>query len=157
MNQVRHIVYACFLLFVISISLALIKFISTSAPAEKSVTTTNDLNQNSNPNPDYSPSYSIGQSLFRKNCQTCHALDKDLTGPALRGFMERGPWGDKKEIYKWIRNPAAYIKQNKYAASLQMQYGTIMQSFDMTDQEIDQIVNYIISAPTVFYMYVAKR
>jgi cytochrome c2 len=131
----------------------LIKFISTSSPDVDLKTTTKDAN----PTSDYPPSYSIGQSLFRQNCQTFHALDKDLTGPALRGFTNRGPWSDKKEIYKWIKNPAAYIRQNKYAAGLQKQYGSIMQSFELTEEQIDHIVNYIVSAPTAVYMDVAKR
>ena len=37
-----------------------------------------------------------GKQLFQQNCQTCHSLDKTLTGPALRGFTSRGPWGDKE-------------------------------------------------------------
>src|SRR6478672_4468848 len=40
-----------------------------------------------------------GKSLFQQNCQSCHALDKRLTGPALRGAMSRGPWGDRKNLY----------------------------------------------------------
>ena len=47
-----------------------------------------------------------GKTLFQQNCQSCHALDKNLTGPALRGVSGRGPWGDREEIYKWSKNPA---------------------------------------------------
>ena len=151
MNQVRHILFACFLLFLISISVVLIKFISTS---ETTIALESGL-QESNPTPDYSQANSIGKQLFSQNCQTCHSLDANLTGPALRGFTQRGPWSDKKEIYKWIKNPAGYIRQNKYAAGLQKQYGSIMQSFDLTVEEIDQIVNYIESAPVSVAMPVA--
>jgi cytochrome c551/c552 len=91
-----------------------------------------------------------GKQLFQQNCQTCHTLDKALTGPALRGFKERGPWADQKEVYKWIKNPAAYIAADKsgYTKALQVQYGAIMQAFpQLSDKEIDAITEYIVSAP----------
>ena len=89
-----------------------------------------------------------GKTLFQQNCQSCHALDKNLTGPALRGFTARGPWGDREEIYKWVHNPAAYIQGNQYTQALKAQYGAIMQAFpQLTNQQIDAIVDYIETAP----------
>ena len=55
-----------------------------------------------------------GKSLFQQNCQSCHALDKNLTGPALRGFTARGPWAEKQNIYDWIHNPAAFMAKDQY-------------------------------------------
>lgn len=89
-----------------------------------------------------------GKTLFQQNCQSCHALDKNLTGPALRGFLERGPWGDREELYKWIHNPAAYIATNQYAAELKNQYGSIMQAFpQLSNEQIDAIADYVATAP----------
>lgn len=89
-----------------------------------------------------------GKTLFQQNCQSCHALDKKLTGPALRGFTARGPWGDREEIYKWVHNPAAYIQGNQYTQALKNEYGAIMQAFpQLTNQQIDAIVEYIETAP----------
>ena len=89
-----------------------------------------------------------GKALFQQNCQTCHALDKNLTGPALRGFTNRGPWGDREEVYKWIHNPAAYMKGDPYTQGLQKQYGAIMQAFpQLTNEQIDAIVEYTNAAP----------
>ncbi|HEY1114476.1 MAG TPA: c-type cytochrome, partial [Chitinophagaceae bacterium] len=90
-----------------------------------------------------------GKQLFQQNCQTCHALDKNLTGPALRGFTERGPWGDREELYKWMKNPAAYIKGSDYAKGLQQQFGgVIMQAFPtLSTAQIDAIVEYVNTAP----------
>jgi cytochrome c551/c552 len=89
-----------------------------------------------------------GKQLFQQNCQTCHSLDKNLTGPALRGFTERGPWSDKQAIYDWIHNPAAFIAKDKYTSDLKAQYGVIMQAFpQLTNQQIDAIVDYIATAP----------
>lgn len=89
-----------------------------------------------------------GKQLFQQNCQTCHALDKKLTGPALRGVLSRGPWGDKQNLYDWIHNPSAFIEKDAYAKGLQQEYGTVMQAFPaLTNQQIDAIFEYINTAP----------
>jgi mono/diheme cytochrome c family protein len=89
-----------------------------------------------------------GKQLFQANCQSCHALDKALTGPALRGFKTRGPWADQKELYKWVHNPAAYMASNPYTKGLQQQYGAIMSSFpQLSEKQIDAIAEYISTAP----------
>lgn len=89
-----------------------------------------------------------GKTLFQQNCQSCHSLDKPLTGPALRGFSNRGPWGDREEVYKWVKNPAAYMANDPYTKGLQQQYGAIMSAFpQLTHEQIDAIVEYTNSAP----------
>ncbi len=89
-----------------------------------------------------------GKVLYQTNCQICHSLDKNLTGPALRGFLERGPWGDREELYKWVHNPAAYLATSDYASQLKNRYGTIMQAFpQLTNEEIDAIAEYVATAP----------
>jgi mono/diheme cytochrome c family protein len=89
-----------------------------------------------------------GKQLFQANCQSCHSLDKALTGPALRGFKQRGPWADQKEVYKWVHNPAGYMASNAYTKGLQQQYGAIMSSFpSFTEAQIDAITEYISTAP----------
>ena len=40
-------------------------------------------------------SYETGRAVFQQNCRTCHTLNTNLTGPALKGFKERGPWKDQ--------------------------------------------------------------
>jgi mono/diheme cytochrome c family protein len=99
--------------------------------------------------PDNSMSDQIayGKQLFMQTCATCHSLDRRLTGPALRGFRNRGNWNNKQEIYKWIRNPASYMASNQYAKNLQKEYGSVMQAFpDLTDRSIDAITSYIENA-----------
>jgi mono/diheme cytochrome c family protein len=89
-----------------------------------------------------------GKQLFQQNCQTCHALDKNLTGPALRGFTSKGPWTDRQNIYEWIKNPAAFIAKDDYARALKDQYGVIMQAFpQLSNEQIDAIVDYVVAAP----------
>ncbi|MEQ1677439.1 MAG: cytochrome C, partial [Chitinophagaceae bacterium] len=65
--------------------------------------------------------------------------------PGLLGFTERGPWTNRKNVYEWIRNPAAFMSKNEYTKQLKEMYnGTMMTAFpDMTNDEIDAICDYI--------------
>ena len=89
-----------------------------------------------------------GKQLFQANCQSCHALDKKLSGPALRGVTERGPWGDRKNLYDWVHNPAAFIPTTPYTKTLQAEYGQIMPGFpQLTNEQIEAIFKFIETAP----------
>ena len=89
-----------------------------------------------------------GQALFSANCASCHAVHRDLTGPALAGVEER--WGDKKKLYAWIKNNQAFLKTgDKYANELYLKYNkTQMNLFTgLSDGEIDAILAYIKTVP----------
>lgn len=90
-----------------------------------------------------------GQALFSANCASCHAVHKDLTGPALAGVEER--WGnDKKKLHAWIHNNQAFLKTgDKYANELYLKYNkTQMNLFpNLSDAEIDAILAYVKSVP----------
>jgi mono/diheme cytochrome c family protein len=90
-----------------------------------------------------------GKAIFNAQCATCHALDKSLTGPALRGVEGRGPWGDRKELVKWVHNPGGYIPTNPYTQDLAKQFnGQIMPSFPaLSEADINAIFDYINTAP----------
>ena len=89
-----------------------------------------------------------GKTLFQQNCQSCHALDRRMNGPALRGFQNRGPWGDRKQLHDWVHNPAAFMAKDPYTQGLKAEYGAIMQAFpDLTDAQIDAIADYIATVP----------
>lgn len=86
-----------------------------------------------------------GKALFTANCASCHAINKKLTGPALAGLEERGPWSDRKKLVAWIHNPAGFAKTEPYAANLIKEYGgVLMTGFpQLGEAEIDAIVKYI--------------
>jgi len=88
-----------------------------------------------------------GKALFQANCASCHAVNKKLTGPALAGFQDRGPWSDRKNLYAWVHNPAGFAKTNTYAANLIKEYnGQLMTAFaSLPEKEIDAIADYIIN------------
>lgn len=82
-----------------------------------------------------------GAALFKANCASCHKVDKDFSGPALKGWKERVPGGDW--IYKWIHSP---IDQNDpYATALKNKWKpTIMTSFpQLKNDDIDAILKYV--------------
>ena len=89
-----------------------------------------------------------GKALFSQNCASCHAIDKQLTGPALRGVEDR--WSSKENLHAWIKNSQAFLKTgDPYANNLYNQFNKIaMNSFPgLSDQDIDAILGYIKSAP----------
>lgn len=90
-----------------------------------------------------------GKAIFNANCATCHALDKQLTGPALRGVNERGPWTNRANLHKWVHNPGAFIPTTPYTQQLQATMnGQVMPSFpQLSDKEIDAIFDWIKTAP----------
>ncbi len=89
-----------------------------------------------------------GQALFSANCASCHAVHKRLTGPALAGVEQRGPWKDRKQLYAWIHNPAGYMKNDPYTQGLFKEYQVMMTSFaGLSDKEIDDILGYIKTVP----------
>lgn len=142
MGQVKYLFYAC-LILVSSVTaysffnkLSSVELIS---PKEEIFMTDSDLGSNQNPN-------SSGQRIFRQNCMSCHALDKVLNGPALRGATERGPWaGDKEKFKKWLNNPAAFIPTSAYTIALKKEFNNqIMQAFpQLTREESDLIYDYL--------------
>ena len=94
-----------------------------------------------------------GEKLFKADCSACHALDKQLVGPALGGIVDRL----KKEqgletdwLHKWIKdNKALRASGDKYALEVFEKFNqTEMLAFpNLTDQEIDDILEYTTNPP----------
>ncbi|MEO7529836.1 MAG: c-type cytochrome [Sediminibacterium sp.] len=89
-----------------------------------------------------------GKAIFTANCASCHAIDKKVTGPALRGVEDR--WPNKANLHAWIKNNQAFLKTgDPYANALYQEYGkspmTVFAS--LPDKDIDAVLGYIKSAP----------
>jgi mono/diheme cytochrome c family protein len=84
-----------------------------------------------------------GKQLFMMNCASCHAVKKDLVGPALAGVQDR--WPNKKLLYRYIRNADQVIKEGGYAKDLWLKWNkTVMTAFpNLKDAEIKAILEYI--------------
>jgi mono/diheme cytochrome c family protein len=89
-----------------------------------------------------------GNALYKTNCASCHALDKDLTGPALRGVSAR--WPSRELLHLWIKNFNKAVKTgDAYAVSMAKSRAAVMNVFEgsLTDKDIDAIIDYIDKAP----------
>ena len=94
-----------------------------------------------------------GEKLFKANCTACHALDKQLVGPALGGLVDRL----KKEqnldtdwIRKWVKdNKALRASGDKYANEVFAKFNkTEMLAFpNLSDKDIDDILEYTTNPP----------
>lgn len=90
-----------------------------------------------------STKHEVGKKLFFAQCASCHMVNKELTGPALKGVESR--WPDKQKLYAFIKNSAAIIATDPYAKTLFQQYNqTAMPPHpDLTDEDIRSILDYI--------------
>ena len=94
-----------------------------------------------------------GEKLFKANCTACHALDKQLVGPALGGVVDRL----KKEqnldtdwLHKWIKdNKSLRESGDKYAIEVYEKFNkTEMLAYpNLTDQDIKDILEYTTNPP----------
>jgi cytochrome c2 len=88
-----------------------------------------------------------GAALFKANCASCHKVDKDFTGPALKGWKDRVPGGDW--IYRWVHNSADLRETEPYAKALFQKWNkTQMTAFTtLKNEEIDAIMAYVDAPP----------
>jgi mono/diheme cytochrome c family protein len=86
-----------------------------------------------------------GKKLFYTKCASCHMVNKELSGPALRGVLNR--WPDKQKLYAFIRNSEEVINSDQYARELWLRYNQTMmnKNEDLTDEDISNILEYIES------------
>ena len=87
-----------------------------------------------------------GAALFKAKCNTCHMVDKNSTGPLLKGAKQK--WNDAGEgelIYEWVKNPQTLIAsgKSKMANEIKSFSPTDMSPQSVTKEEIDAILNYI--------------
>ena len=88
-----------------------------------------------------------GKILFQGNCQQCHAVNQDKTGPMLQGVL--GRWGnDTAHLVAFVKNSQQVIAaegDNSYAGKLYAKwYKTAMPAnTHLSDAEIKEIVTYV--------------
>lgn len=94
-----------------------------------------------------------GEKLFKANCTACHALDKQLVGPALGGVVDRLKTEqnlDTDWLHKWIKdNKALRASGDKYANEVYEKFNkTEMLAFpSLTDKDIDDILEFTTNPP----------
>lgn len=153
-NQGSYIIQGSLLALLIPITILIIEKIASIQPVKESASSPIGYEV---PKSDKVGLASAGKLLFLAKCASCHNVFKDGTGPALAGFGERGLWADRKKLYEWIRNPSAFMDKDPYTKSLKTKFGSVMTAFpDLTDNEVDAIVEYINQSGTVRYLPIAK-
>ena len=95
------------------------------------------------------PNAENGKKLYEaNNCGSCHALDKKVVGPALRGVHTRR---SEEWLVQWVRNNEKFRKETKDpdAIALYTEYGgAAMNIFEnLTPANVLDIVEYIKTAP----------
>jgi mono/diheme cytochrome c family protein len=93
--------------------------------------------------------FPLGQQLFQQQCQSCHNLDGVGNAPAMGGFLERGPWKDREQLYAFVRNPPAFMACDPYTQGQKAQYGYVMTPFpSLSNEDIDAITDYVYNEST---------
>ncbi|MBF5027902.1 c-type cytochrome [Planobacterium oryzisoli] len=94
-----------------------------------------------------------GEKLFKAQCAACHALDKQMVGPALGGVVERLKTEQNLDIdwlRSWIKdNEALRASGDKYANEVYEKFNkTPMTPFpNLSDKDIDDILAYTTNPP----------
>ncbi|MEL7530124.1 MAG: c-type cytochrome [Bacteroidota bacterium] len=84
-----------------------------------------------------------GQELYNGNCASCHAVNRNLTGPALGGALAKYA-NDKDWLYKWVKNAPELIASGDEKAVALGQWGAgVMLAFPtLSNEQIDNILAY---------------
>ena len=92
--------------------------------------------------------FSQGKALFEGRCNSCHQIDKNGTGPMLKGAKKR--WADANEkdlIVEWVINNEALraSKKSKRAIEIYNEYNkSPMTVFsDLTPKQVNEILDYV--------------
>lgn len=94
------------------------------------------------------PVLAQGEQLFKAKCNTCHLVDKNSTGPILKGVKQK--WTDAGEsdfLYEWVKNSLGLITsgKSKMAAQIKDFSPTPMSNQTVSNEEIDAILSYVDS------------
>lgn len=84
-----------------------------------------------------------GETIFKQNCTACHAVNRQVIGPALKGVEDR--WADKALLKKFILNSQSVIKSgDKHSVELFKQFNnTVMPNHSFNDEEMTNLLAYI--------------
>lgn len=87
-----------------------------------------------------------GEQLFKSKCNTCHLVDKNSTGPNLKGVKQK--WANANEadfLYEWVQNPGKLYASGKstMAAAVKEFSKTDMTPQDVTNEQVDAILDYV--------------
>lgn len=94
-------------------------------------------------NPTVSNAQEDAQALFRHNCMSCHSIEQNLVGPALKGVTERR---DSAWLYSFIKNSQEMIQAgDPLAVELFNQFNKVPMPAHphLSDEQIGAILRHI--------------
>lgn len=89
-----------------------------------------------------------GEALFKAKCSACHMLDKNSTGPLLKGVKQK--WEDAGEsglLYEWVTNSESLAAsgKSKMAGEIIKWSPAAMTPQEVSTEEVDAILFYVDS------------
>ena len=89
-----------------------------------------------------------GEQLFKAKCNTCHMLEKNSTGPNLKGVKQK--WQDAGEgdlLYEWVANSEGLIASGKSKMAMEIKdfSPSPMSPQQLSKDEIDAVLAYVDS------------
>ncbi|MCC6684507.1 MAG: c-type cytochrome [Bacteroidia bacterium] len=83
-----------------------------------------------------------GEKLFKDNCQSCHAINDKVVGPALKDVHKRK---DEAWLIKWVKNSQKVVTSgDAYAVEIFKKYGSVMPAFEsLSDGQVKSILAYV--------------
>lgn len=89
------------------------------------------------------PGYLNGEKLFKANCTACHAIDKKMVGPALKGVSQRR---SEAWLIKWVRNNSK-LRASGDADAIAVfneNNGVAMTAFEnLSEGDVKNIITYV--------------
>ena len=87
-----------------------------------------------------------GEGLFKAKCNMCHLIDKNSTGPILKGVKAK--WdeaGEGEFLYEWVKDPQALVASGKSEMAKKAEKITpgTMNAQQVSNEEIDAILSYV--------------
>jgi nitrite reductase (NO-forming)/hydroxylamine reductase len=88
-----------------------------------------------------------GQAIFERNCFACHSIGEgDRVGPDLKDVEQRR---ERAWLVRWIADPLGMAENDSIGRELFAQWNnTPMAPSNLTDEEIDQVLDYIQGVST---------
>ncbi len=83
-----------------------------------------------------------GAAIFKQKCTACHAIDKAVVGPALKGIDTKY---DEAWLIKWIKNAPSLIASGDPQAIKAGEYSPAMMSAfpELSDDDVKNIIEYV--------------
>jgi len=86
-----------------------------------------------------------GKQFFNSNCSACHKLDKEMTGPALRGIVDDNKFPYKNYLFDFITREDSLNKVNDtYSKLINEEYRmNFSHEYKLTEIEFNNLVEYL--------------